>query len=168
MTVPQLPDDAVEHLRQILDDSESHQWRCGDLLADLIDEFLPTFEAAYGRRGRAMIIRQLANRLGRDESTLRDRLSICLFYPPRVRSEYDELTWSQLRACKSAGPDWKIYADWAMENLPAPTSMIRARIKGNGDQRDNWEELWDRLLELVDKLLKMEIPEWVRTKLRGL
>ena len=165
----QLPDSAIEHLRQLFDDAEGHQWRCGDALAELIDEFQPAYELEYGKRGRAQIIRQVANKIGRDESTLRDRLSVAIFFPPEIRAEYFMLSWSQLRACKSAGDKWREYADWSVENLPAPTSLIRAKIKANGDGLPIWSDYWERIISLAERLSREEnLPDKIKAIIKAI
>lgn len=149
---PPLPDVIVEHVRQLQGDAEGHQWRVGDSLVDIVDELEGRYTALGVRRARAWLIGHISDRIGADRSTLRDRESVCRFFPPAVRQQYDVLSWSQFRAVKSAGDDWRQYADWALENLPAPVRVIRARIKNNGHDVAPWVGRWDRLQSIAEKL----------------
>lgn len=158
-----LPDSIVETLRQLADNNERGQWVIGDYLVDVLDELGPVFEAHGVKRARPEIIRQLANRTGLDNSTLRDRESMCRFFPVKAREHYHALTWSQLRACKSAGDNWQVYAKWALDNLPAPVSVIRARVKANGHETPMWIGRWDRIVGLADAVLcDTGTPGWLK------
>jgi hypothetical protein len=139
--VIQLPEQVIEALRQLLNDSESYQWAIGDFIIDVLDEFITL--------DRADVIKQLADRTGHDRSTLRDRHNMCKFYPLETRKQYDMLTYSQLRACKSAGDRWQEYADWAMGNMPAPVAVIRARVKNNGHDEPAWVHRWESLVGIA-------------------
>ena len=151
----QLPDQVIEAMRQLLDDGERYQWAAGDLIIEILDEF-PTIE-------RAEVIRQLADRTGRDRSTLRDRHNMCIFFPKDVRQEYDALTYSQLRACKSAGDRWKEYADWALDNMPSPVAVIRARVKNNGHDMPAWVHRWEVMQGIAARIADdNDAPDEVR------
>jgi len=151
----QLPEQVIETLRQLIDDGDKHQFTVGDFICDVMDEFPEVT--------RADLIRQMADRTGADRSTLRDRHNVARFYPPKVRKEFDMLTWSQLRACKAAGDEWREYAEWAMDNMPAPVAVIRARIKNNGDDQPYWIARWDRMQSLATLLVDdLDCPEVVR------
>ena len=142
--VMQLPEQLIEAFRQLLDDGEAYQWAVGDFITDAIAEF-PGIE-------RAELIRSLADRTGADRSTLRDRHNMARFYPKEVRREYDMLTYSQLRACKSAGDRWREYADWAADNMPAPVAVIRARVKNNGHDQPAWVHRWESLYGIAQQI----------------
>jgi hypothetical protein len=153
--VVQLPEQVIEALRQLLNDGESYQWATGDFIIEVLDEF-PSI-------ARSELIRQMADRTGADRSTLRDRHNVARFYPKEIRKQYDALTWSQLRACKSAGDQWQEYADWAMDNMPAPVAVIRARIKNNGDDQPAWVHRWDSMKGLARMIAAdREAPEKMR------
>jgi hypothetical protein len=153
----------IEPLRQLVNDADGHQWIIGDYLVDVVDELEAAYSGMGLRNARAWLIRHMAIRVGADTSTLRDRASMCTFYPPDVRREYDALSYHQLRACKSAKDKWREYADWAMENLPAPVALIRARVKHNGDLPPAWIGRWERVLSLADLLADdAEAPAPVR------
>lgn len=160
---PPLPDVVIEPLRQLVNDADGHQWVIGDYIIDVVDELEAVYSGLGLRSARAWLIRHMAERVGADASTLRDRASMAKFYSPDVRSEYDTLSYHQLRACKSAGDEWQTYADWAMENLPAPVSLIRARVKHNGDLPPAWKGRWERVLVLAELLADdEEAPAHVR------
>ena len=143
--VVQLPEQVIEALRQLLNDGERYQWAVGDLITDVLAEF-PDVK-------RAELIRQLADRTGADRSTLRDRHNVARFYPIEVRKQYDMLTWSQLRACKSAGTEWRQYADWAAGHMPAPVAVLRARIKHNGHDMPAWVHRWESMQGIARQLV---------------
>jgi hypothetical protein len=158
-----LPDAIIEHLRQLADSNERGQWEIGDFLVSVLDELGPAFESMGVKRARPSIIRQLANRTGLDSSTLRDRESMCRFFPVKARDHYHALTYHQLRSCKSAGDNWRKYADWALVNLPAPVSVIRAKVKANGHECPAWVSRWDRMTGLADVVLcDTDSPGWLK------
>ncbi len=155
MPVVSLPDQVIESLRQLLDDGDYHQFTVGDFIIDVLDEF-PNIP-------RGDVIRQLADRTGSDRSTLRDRHNVARFYPVKVRKEFDMLTWSQLRACKAAGDEWREYAEWAAGHMPAPVAVIRARIKNDGHDKPAWEYRWDSMKRLAGMLVDdSEVPYQVQ------
>lgn len=150
-----LPDQVIESLRQLLDDGDYHQFNVGDFIIEVLDEF-PNIP-------RPELIRQMADRTGSDRSTLRDRHNVARFYPLEVRKEFDMLTWSQLRACKSAGTEWRQYAEWAAGHMPAPVAVIRARIKNEGNDKPAWVYRWDSMKRIAGQLVDdTEAPKRVR------
>lgn len=168
-----LPDEIVEATRQIYLQGEGHQWILADHLVNVVDELcdhyariMDTGDARRAsRKARAWIIKSLAVGIGVDDSTLRDREVMGRWFPPAIRNPYtDTLTYHQLRACKAAGDGWQDYADWAMENLPAPVALIRARIKGNGhDDPPLWQVRIDKIVHLLDVLVDAEdTPDQVK------
>lgn len=170
LLIPDLPDVVVEGLRQLIEAGEGYQWATGDYLVEVVDEFKSLYESAGVRRARALLLRQCAGRVGVDTSTLRDRETVSRFFPPSIRQEFSPLSYSQLRACKSAGVEgWRSAAEWALANLPAPCELIRARIKHNGQLPPRWEGRWSRLLDLAAEIERdEEAPELVRIITREL
>jgi len=118
-------------------------WQQGDFLVDVVAELGSIIP-------RAEIHKQLAAAVGADRSTMRDRELMSRFW--HDREQYAPLTYSQLRACKSAGDRAREYAEWALANLPAPVALIRAHIKHNGDLQPAWIARWDRVRELCELL----------------
>jgi uncharacterized protein (DUF433 family) len=151
----QLPEQVIEALRQLLDDSESYQWATGDFIIDVLDEF--------PQIARSDLIRQMADRTGSDRSTIRDRHNVARFFPKEVRKEFDMLTWSQLRACKRAGTEWREYAEWAAGHMPAPVAVLRARIQNNGHDQPAWISRWAGMVRLGKLIAEdTEAPENIR------
>ena len=168
-SLPPLPDDLIETVRQLNHDGEGVQWAMGDLLVAAVEELGPAYATHAGigsiRRARTYILRALADRTGTDESTLRDRQSVAEFYPPKMRLEYDCFTWSQWRAFKAAGGRWRMYAEQAAQNLPAPVRVIRAWIRDDKNEViiPAWERALDRFIDIAYSLERDEAaPGWVR------
>jgi len=174
--LPDLPEIVIEVTRQLIEEGEGHQWKLGDHIAGIVDELgsryaslidTPQAKSAV-RRARTHIVKQLADRTGTDRSTLRDREVMARFFPQDVRESMSPLTYHQLRACKSAGDEWRKHAEWALENLPAPTAIIRLRIKHHGELPPAWMGRWDRMLQLSRDLMVDEAaPDRVRHIARG-
>jgi isopentenyldiphosphate isomerase len=168
--LPPLPDEVIEQARQLYNDGEGYQWRLGDYLVDVMDELSVSYAALAGgkasyfmHKSRAHILRQLSIGIGVEVSTLRDRECMARFYPQAVRQEFDALTYSQLRAAKSGGSDWRQYAERAVSNLPAPCTLIRSWINTDGNEQPVWEIRWEKLLNLVDAIADdATAPGWIR------
>jgi hypothetical protein len=148
-----LPDEIIEQARQLQNDADRRQWPVGDFLVSVIDELGDEFGLLGIQHPRAWIIKTIANRIGADTSTLRDREVMARFFPRSVRERYDMLTYHQLRACKAAGDRWQDFAEWAATNLPAPVAVIRAKIKNGGELPEQWIARWDRMKELTGELV---------------
>lgn len=160
---PPLPDEIIEHLRQLQGDAEKGQWLVGDFLVGVVDELAEIYERAGVRKARTWLVRHMANRIGVDETTLRDRECVARFFPQEARDKYP-FSWSQWRALKSAGDKWEEYAVWATENLPAPVMMIREKIKGNGDAEPKWIYKWNKAMEFFEDIsLDEEVPVMIRS-----
>jgi hypothetical protein len=152
-----ISDEIIETFRAIYDSSSGLQWSTGDYLVEVVDELAPQFGAMLGddntsqafHRARASIIKQLAYGVGCDTTTLYDREGMSRFYSEYERKEYHMLTYHQLRACKSAGNNWRTWAEWARSNLPAPVAMIRAKIKQGGREEPSWISRWQRIIVLA-------------------
>ena len=168
-SLPPLPDDLIETVRQLNDDGDGVQWAMGDLLVSAVEELGPAYasipELGSLRRARTYILRQLADRTGVDESTLRDRQNVCEFFPPKMRLEYDGFTFHQWRAFKYAGGQWRKYAEQAAQNLPAPVRVIRAWIRDDKNEVviPAWERMLDKFIDIAYSLERDEAaPGWVR------
>ena len=162
-----LPDEVIETARQYLGNEDDARWQLGDFLSDVVSELEPAYQSAGVKHPRAEMFRVISGSIGCDPSTLRDRQSMSEFYPYQVRASYSALTWSQLRACRSAGNQWQEYADWAVSNLPAPVAMIRAKVKNGGALPPAWVGRWSRVIELSELLQSDEqAPPGVRLAAR--
>ena len=160
----QLPDSIIEDIRQLQGTAEGYQFLIGDYLADVCDEFTTVYPG--DRHVRANIIRYIANRIGCDASTLRDRESVARFVTKDMRSEYP-FSWSQWRAIKSAGPEWEKYARWAADSLPCPVTLIYKQIKHGDNAPPVWIGRWERVIELSEELQSDEqAPPGVRLAAR--
>lgn len=159
MAYLQVPDEAIEVLRQLIWAHDNDQWDIADHIISVVDEAGPyiAHDISHETKGevpwerclrmaRTEIIRQMSDGTGADPSTLRDREVMGRFFPKEVRKKYeDKLTFHQLRACKYAGEEWRKWADWAVEyadehnGKTAPVRIIRKEIKKEGDGAD---KLW--------------------------
>ena len=167
--LPPLPDDLIETVRQLVNDGEGYQWAMGDLLVSAVEELGPSYAThpsiGSTKRARTYILRSLADRTGTDESTLRDRESVCRFFEPKMRLEYDCFTWSQWRAFKAAGSRWRMYAEQAAQSLPAPVRVIRSWIREDGNEviTPAWERMLDKFIDIAYSLERDEAaPAWLR------
>jgi hypothetical protein len=150
-----LPEQVIEALRQLLDDGDRYQFIVGDFIIDVLDEFPHV--------NRSELVKQMADRTGSDRSTIRDRHNVARFYPKEIRAEFDMLTWSQLRACKRAGEEWRQYAEWAAAHMPAPVAVIRARIDNNGHDQPAWVHRWEAVQRLAQQIADdREAPDKIR------
>lgn len=148
-----LPEDAIALLRQFTDDSDRSQWGIGDVAAALVDEL-------GGQYGKARVRQRIAVESGLAPETVRDREGCARFYPERVRALYP-FTFHQFKAIKSARERWEEYADWAVASMDEyggrtpPVAVIRAKIKGNGDDKKDpaWLKRWVRLVELAEMII---------------
>ena len=168
-SLPPLPDDLIETVRQLNHDGEGVQWAMGDLLVAAVEELGPAYATHPGigsiRRARTYILRALADRTGVDESTLRDRQSVCAFFTPDVRRGYDCFTYHQWRAFKHAGDKWRQYAERAAQNLPAPVRVIRGWIDDDKNEVvvPGWSRMLDKFIDIAYSLERDEAaPGWVR------
>jgi hypothetical protein len=69
------------------------------------------------------------------------------FYPASVRSEYDMLTYHQLRACKAGGDRWREYAELAARDLLS-VAKIRERIRHDKNGVPAWVSRLEHLRAL--------------------
>lgn len=168
--IPDLPDMVIEGLRQLTEQGDANQWGVGRYLVDVVVEFKSLYEQAGVRRARALLIKQCANKVGVDASTLRDRCCMADFFTPQDVAEFAPLSFHQMRACKSAGVEgWRGHAEWALANLPAPCELIRARIKHNGQLPPKWANRWERVLDLAAEIERDDgAPDLVRIIAREL
>ena len=172
-SLPPLPDDLIDAVSQLNSDEGSIQWAMGDLLAAAVDEMGPVYATHPGigslRRARTYILRKIGDLAGVDDSTLRDRETVCRFFTPKMRLEYDGFTYHQWRAFKSAGGQWRKYAEQAAQNLPAPVRVIRGWIKDDKNEVviPAWQRMLDKFVDIAYALERDEsAPVWLRAAAR--
>lgn len=160
-----LPDEVFTHLAYMLHEGERWQWDVGDYIEELWKKVLQLVKPEgtktreqMARKAHADLIRTLAEGTGADKSTLNDRQNMAEFFSPKQRKQYDMLSYSQLRACKRAGPeDWETWAQWSLVNgyngKPAGVHTIRRAMA----LADNPEPLW---LQRMAKLTELAFKIW--------
>ena len=83
-SLPPLPDDLIETVRQLNHDGEGVQWAMGDLLVSAVEELGPAYATHPGigslRRARTYILRKVGDLAGGDDRTLRGRETGCRFF----------------------------------------------------------------------------------------
>ena len=164
----QIPDEAIEHLRHLLERDGIRQWEIGRFLSVYWETLLKHLEPGEVGAAHADMIRDFAVGTGADKTTLRDRENMWLFFSDRDRKKYDMLTYHQFRALKSAGPHyWEKWAEWALDNgyngRPASVARIRKAIDDEKNPEPVWVKRLARLEELVTKIVDDEdAPRHVR------
>jgi len=149
-----LPDEVANELRQGEEGIDTWRWRSGDMTADLVDEF-------GGLAGKGTVRKRVAIESGLGAATVRVREEIARFFSQEIRSEFEVLTWSQLRACKPAGAQgWRALAEWAVESAdefggrPAPVDAIAAKRSGYMPKERTWEDVfmaaWNAVEEIIE------------------
>lgn len=165
---PPLPDEIIDRLIALDDQSSGLQWEMGDYICELTDE-LETFYAQYlgsPKEAHVWLVGHLAARSGIAKSTIRDREAVCRFF--QDRQAISHLTFHQARALKAAGDKWPVYL-----------AMVNAYMDDNGGRRPSVElirrwiaeqgddPLWSRRLAKVVPMLHQisadqEAPDKIR------
>jgi hypothetical protein len=150
------PDDLIERLQQNTEDEDKARWDDGDVTADIVDEFGEQY-------GKGLVRKRVAIEAGLSSGTIRQREDMSRFFAFPDRVIYDVLTWSQLRACKPAGIDWRDLADWAIESAddfggrPAPVDAIVAkRLSDDGKLPPTWKDKLDKVMEALSEIVTMD------------
>lgn len=166
-----LPDEVFTHLAYMLQEGEKWQWNVGDYIEEIWQKILPLVKPEDGkthvqmaRKAHADLIRTLAEGTGADKSTLNDRQNMAEFFSPRKRRQYEMLSYSQLRACKKAGPEhWEEWAQWALVNgfygRPAGVHTIRRAINKAEDPTPDWIRRLNKIDGLVTEWLEVHIRD---------
>lgn len=151
---PPLPDEVIDNLIALDDQSSGLQWQMGDFIIGVVDE-LETFYTQYTgspQEAHSWLVGHLAARSGIAKSTIRDRESVCRFFTDR--KDIDHLTYHQARALKAAGDNWREYLAQVNEYMDEnggrrpSVELIRRWIADNGD-----DPLWSRRLAKVVPML---------------
>ena len=163
-----LPDEVFTQLAYMLQEGDKLQWDVGDYINELWEQVLGTIPKGEVRAAHADLILTLAEGTGANKSTLNDRQNMANFFPQPMRDLYHMLTYSQMRACKRAGPDdWETWADWSLvngaEGRPASVKHIRAAIGKEKNPEAYWRSKLERIrLDCLKILSDSTIPERVR------
>ncbi len=158
---PPLPDDIIETVRQLQDDTDNLQFALGDLIVAVTDELGSAYEP-YSHNPSFLIMTLIANRAGVAKSTLIDREKVARFFPKEIREKYP-YTYGQFRALKKAGDRWQEYADYFLDHLPAPVSIISEKIRRDKTNEPPWMGRFEKFGELAQVLIKdEEAPDFVK------
>jgi hypothetical protein len=145
-----LPEEAINQIRQYVDDGDRAQFAMGDLIGSLVAEMYPTYP-------KCVIRSRIAIEGGIAPETVRDRERISQLVNIGLRESYP-LTYHQWRACCSCADKSQIetYAKWAVESSDdfggrvASVLAIRAYIKGIHEDIPTWRRRFDKSLELLE------------------
>lgn len=161
----QIPDEALDQLRELLEQDGQMQWVIGQFVVDFWQEMLKYIKPEEIREAHAEVIRQFAKGTGADKSTLRDREKMYLFYEDFDRSRYPTFTYHQWRALRKAGKDkLEETAELAHDN-----NWSVAQIRKHLDKKPKSEVVLKRLDRIDSEARKImddeEVPENVRESL---
>lgn len=124
--------DELLNLRGAEDDT---LWVVGDKALELCAE-LPGVREVAGRRVRVtkkMVRAAIADTVGCQPSTVRQRERVSEGYPPNVRAHYEPLTYTHFREAMRASNCW-VELQWCIDSAddyggnPAPPRVLRKRI----------------------------------------
>jgi len=151
---PPLPDEIIDRLIALDDQSSGLQWEMGDFICEVTDELETAYAQYLGspKEAHTWLIGNLAARSGIAKSTIRDRETVCRFFVDR--DAVSHLTFHQARALKAAGDNWRVYLDMVNQYMDdnggrrPSVELIRRWIADNGD-----DPLWSRRLAKVVPML---------------
>jgi len=157
-----LPDEAINRIVHTREKGDDSKWAEGRLAVELVDE--------YGKRyGKGRLRKKIGIEAGYAAATIRDREAMARFFNEAIVEDYGVLSYSQMKACKAAGPDgWKDLADWAVESAddfggrPAPVDAINMKRRGIPRDDPTWIKQAIRVFDLCEVLLGVgEVPEGI-------
>lgn len=158
-----LPQAIKDYAIQLATDHSQNSWDIGDFCIDVIDEFSTVYSKGAIRSSLAEVSKL-------NTETLRDRERISRKIPESKRTYYP-LLYSQYRACLSAGDRWEEYARWAVESMdeyggnPPSVVVIRAHIKGAGDEAPYWPKRIEKMMTLCEDMINDEkAPDLVKSE----
>ena len=162
----QIPDEALNQLRSILERDGQTQWEIGDFIVAYWEETLKYIEPQEIGNAHAELIRQFAAGTGADRTTLRDREKMSLFFAKADRLRFPVFTYHQWRALRKAGPnDWERYAEIAV-NSGYSVAQIRNLIDSDKNPTEVLLNRINKLGKATRKILDDEsVPKEVRTAL---
>lgn len=114
----------------------------------------------------------IGNSIGWDQDTLRDQQRMCEKIPAQKRRY--QLSRHQYRACLSAGEDWELYADKAIEygdehgGKSAPVNVIRKWIKGDDNEEPKWPHWLEKLIDIAEKIYTSDAPEPLKEAMQSI
>ena len=162
----QIPDEALDQLRALLEQDGEMQWAIGDFIAGYWTEMLNYVKPEEIRSEHAELIRQFAKGTGADRTTLRDREKMSLFFAKTDRLLFPMFSYHQFRALRKAGEDK--WLDWAVLANDNNWSVAQIR-KEMAKQESPSEVLLKQLIKLgklTGRILEDEsVPQEVRTSL---
>jgi hypothetical protein len=162
----QIPDEAYNYLRDLLDQDGNTQWEIGRFICDFWEEMLRYVKPDEVRDAHAKLIRQFAKGTGADPTTLRDREKMWLFFADFDRSRFPMLSYHQWRALRKGGKEDLEY--WAKrahdENMSV--SKIREAIAEKESPTEVLLKRIDKIGKATRKIMDdQEVPEEVRESL---
>ena len=162
----QVPDEALDQLRSILERDGQTQWEIGDFIVAYWTETLKYVEPQEIGNAHAELIRQFAAGTGADRTTLRDREKMSLFYSKADRAKFPVFTYHQFRALRKAGPnDWERWAELA-SNQNWGVAKIRLEIAKKESPMEVLLKRIDKLGKATRKILDdQDVPKEVRASL---
>lgn len=162
----QIPDEALDQLSSLLDQSGKTQWEIGDFIVAYWEEMLKYVHPSEVREQHAELIRQFAAGTRADRTTLRDREKMSMFFTVEDRLRWGEVfSYHQFRALRSAGEDWEEYAVRAADENWS-VARIRKEIKGEHTLAEVIRKRLDKIEDNARKIMDdEEVPDNVRTSL---
>jgi hypothetical protein len=161
----QIPDEALNQLRTLLEQDGEMQWQIGQFIVDYWQEMLKYVKQDEVREAHAELIRQLARGTGADRSTLRDREKMRLFFTDDDLARFPVFTYHQWRALRSAGERWLEFAERANDENWS-VAKIRAEIKGKPTLAEVTLKRLGKIEDAARKIMDdQEVPDYVRESL---
>jgi hypothetical protein len=151
----QIPDEALDQLRRLLEQEGGIQWEVGDFLVAYWDEMLSHLKPKEIGDAHAKFIRDFAKGTGSDKSTLRDRKNMSMFFSHADREKYEVFTYHQFRALRSAGKDWEEYAVKALDEGWS-VAETRHNIKKDKEQRPDYLVRLEKMEVQANKIVAHE------------
>lgn len=161
----QIPDEALDQLRAILERDGDTQWEIGQFIVDYWQEVLKYAKPGEIGDLHAELIRQFAKGTGADRTTLRDREKMRLFFSDKDRAKFPTFSYHQWRALRKAGEDWERWAILAY-NGGWSVAQIRREMALEKDPKEVLLKRINKLGISIRKILDdQDVPKEVRTSL---
>jgi hypothetical protein len=161
----QIPDEALDQLRTLLEKDGQMQWIIGDFIVDFWTEVQKYVDTSDTREAHAEVIRQFASGTGADRTTLRDREKMSMFFTKADRARFPLFTYHQFRALRKAGEGWEEYAEIAANNGYS-VAQIRNLIDTEEAPMEVLKKRIAKLCRATWKIMDDEtVPMEVRTSL---